>query len=97
MNQTQATVEEIIKNNKVVIFSQPDSPYCEKAKKLLAQLNVQFFDVELPPKDVQQYLQEKTGQHDFPNIFINEQHIGGYNDLENLSRTEELPKLLNKS
>lgn len=47
--------------------------------------------------DVQQYLQEKTGQHDFPNIFINEQHIGGYNDLENLSRTEELPKLLNKS
>jgi hypothetical protein len=25
MSQTQATVEEIIKNNKVVIFSQPDS------------------------------------------------------------------------
>lgn len=43
---------------------------------------------------IQQYLQEKTGQRTVPNIFINEQHIGGCDDLMKLNGSGELKKLL---
>lgn len=41
---------------------------------------------------IQAALEEMTGQHTVPNIFINKRHIGGNSDL--MRRRAELPKLL---
>jgi glutaredoxin 3 len=45
--------------------------------------------------DIQNALQELTGQRTVPNIFINHQHIGGNSDLQ--SRKAELPRLLSEA
>jgi glutaredoxin 3 len=43
---------------------------------------------------IQQYLAEKTGQRTVPNIFINQKHIGGCDDLLAAKANGSLQKLL---
>ncbi|KAI8143563.1 thioredoxin-like protein [Fennellomyces sp. T-0311] len=91
-------VEDAIKNNKVAVFSKSYCPYCARAKKLLQDLGVEFFVIELD-KDangaaIQDYLHKKTGQRTVPNIFIKEQHIGGCDDLFAAKSSGKLDQLL---
>lgn len=43
---------------------------------------------------IQDYLQQKTGQRTVPNIFINQKHIGGCDDLLSAERSGSLQKAL---
>ncbi|KAI7890530.1 glutaredoxin-1 [Mucor mucedo] len=98
MAQVQELVEKIIESNKVVVFSKSYCPYCVKAKAVLKEFGVEFFVMELDKESngsaVQQYLAEKTGQRTVPNIFINQQHIGGCDDLLAAKANGSLKKLL---
>ncbi|KAG2203369.1 hypothetical protein INT47_010067 [Mucor saturninus] len=98
MAQVQELVEKIIESNKVVVFSKSYCPYCVKAKAVLKEFGVEFFVMELDKENngsaVQQYLAEKTGQRTVPNIFINQQHIGGCDDLLAAKANGSLKKLL---
>lgn len=72
--------------------------YCVKAKAVLQEFGVEFFVMELDKEKngsaIQQYLAEKTGQRTVPNIFINQQHIGGCDDLLATKANGSLKKLL---
>ncbi|KAI9468462.1 MAG: thioredoxin-like protein [Benjaminiella poitrasii] len=98
MAQVQEIVEEIIKNNKIAVFSKSYCPYCKRAKDLLKNMNAQFFAIELDTEAngaaIQQYLAEMTGQRTVPNIFINEKHIGGCDDLFTANTNGSLKRLL---
>ncbi|KAI8364074.1 thioredoxin-like protein [Blakeslea trispora] len=98
MSKIEQLVEEIINSNKIAVFSKSYCPYCQKAKRLLQELDYEFFAIELDTKDegaaIQQYLQDKTGQRTVPNIFINQQHIGGCDDLFSAKSSGKLQKLL---
>ncbi|KAI9490432.1 glutaredoxin-1 [Zychaea mexicana] len=98
MATVEQFVEDLIKNNKVVMFSKSYCPFCERAKKLLQKLGQDFFAMELD-KDangaaIQDYLQKKTGQRTVPNVFINEEHIGGCDDLFAAESSGKLKQLL---
>ncbi|KAI8882637.1 glutaredoxin-1 [Backusella circina FSU 941] len=98
MSAVANIVEEIIKNNKVAVFSKSYCPYCTKAKKLLKDLNANAFVIELDVEKngaaIQQYLLQKTGQRTVPNIFIDEKHIGGCSELMDVNARGELKALL---
>ncbi|OBZ83914.1 Glutaredoxin-1 [Choanephora cucurbitarum] len=98
MSKIQQVVEEIINNNKIAVFSKSYCPYCQKAKKLLQDLGYEFFAIELDNESdgaaIQQYLQEKTGQRTVPNIFVNQQHVGGCDDLFAAKSSGKLQKLV---
>ncbi|KAI9260254.1 glutaredoxin [Sporodiniella umbellata] len=85
MAEVQQIVEKIISENKVAVFSKSYCPYCTKAKEALTKLGLTFFSIELDKEangsEIQAYLQQKTGQRTVPNIFVNEDHIGGCDDL----------------
>ncbi|KAH8553074.1 thioredoxin-like protein [Umbelopsis sp. PMI_123] len=93
----QQKVEDIINNNKVAIFSKSYCPYCRRAKEALKGL-AEYFSIELDQVEdgaaIQEYLSQKTGQRTVPNIFINQKHIGGSDDLLSLKASGELQKLL---
>jgi glutaredoxin 3 len=80
------------------VFSKSYCPYCIKAKQLLSSLGVPFQLFELDQREdgpsIQQYLAQKTGQRTVPSIFIDQQHVGGCDDLFQLHRQGELKKLL---
>jgi glutaredoxin 3 len=71
--------------------------YCRRAKETLKALT-EFFVIELDQVEdgdaIQEYLAKKTGQRTVPNIFINQQHIGGCDDLLQAKASGKLQKLL---
>ncbi|KAI0660517.1 glutaredoxin [Cubamyces menziesii] len=93
-------VENTIADNKIAIFSKSYCPYCRRAKALLTS---KFPDVptkilELDQMDdgseIQDYLQEKTGQRTVPNIFINQKHVGGCDAVVALDSSGKLNALV---
>lgn len=84
----------------LVVFSKSYCPYCQNTKRILDGLNAKYKAIELNQEsdgtDIQNALQELTGQRTVPNIFINKKHIGGNSDLEKL-KGKELEALLKEA
>jgi glutaredoxin 3 len=80
----------------IEIFTSPLCGYCHAAKRLLASKDVSFVetDVSRDPKLRQDMMARAHGRHTVPQIFINDQHIGGYDDLAALERQGKLDPLL---
>ncbi|KAL9549978.1 hypothetical protein MBANPS3_004946 [Mucor bainieri] len=98
MTNVEQFVEDAIKNNKVVIFTKSTCPYCKKAKTLLEGYNIKYENIELDNhpngEAIQEYLAKKTGQKTVPNIFIDQKHIGGSDELTKLEGGGELQGLI---
>lgn len=79
----------------VIIYTSETCPYCVRAKDLLKRKNVEFTEirVDLLPEKRDEMIQ-LTGRRTVPQIFINNQPIGGCDDLYELDRTDKLDKLL---
>ncbi|ORZ00309.1 glutaredoxin [Syncephalastrum racemosum] len=94
-------VKKAIADNNVMIFSKSYCPYCTGAKDLFGDLDVKFNAYELDTRkdgsEIQQALAELTGQKTVPNIFINQNHIGGYSNLDELYRSGKLESLIQKA
>lgn len=81
---------------KIVMYCTEVCPYCVRAEQLLNRKGVT--DIEKIRIDLQPELRiamvEKTGRRTVPQIFIDEQHIGGYDDLAALDQAGGLTPLL---
>lgn len=79
----------------VKIYTWTVCPYCDRAKALLKAKGVDYQEINLDGKDEElKALREKTGLRTVPQIFINEELIGGYTDLADLEASGELDKKL---
>ncbi|MFZ8864445.1 MAG: glutaredoxin 3 [Rickettsiales bacterium] len=82
----------------ILIYKTPICPYCTKAKALLAQKNVleQITEIDISTKaELKQEMYEKSGgRMTVPQIFINDTHIGGFDDLYALDKAGKLDELL---
>ncbi|KAI8866938.1 glutaredoxin [Ramicandelaber brevisporus] len=78
-------VDQLITENTIAIFSKTTCGYCARAKKALSERKQTYKSVELDEVDdgeaIQEYLLEKTKQWTVPNVFINQKHVGGCDDL----------------
>ncbi len=80
---------------KIQIYTQSRCPFCVCAKELFGRRNVNFDEINLDDKPLERKaLQEKTGMRTVPQIFINDQLIGGYMELAELESSGELCELL---
>jgi glutaredoxin 3 len=79
----------------VLMYTTPWCGYCSAARELLRSKNVDFeeIDVSMDSK-LRAEMIEKTNRTSVPQIFINEQHIGGYSDMAELEQKDELQSLL---
>ncbi|KAJ3390020.1 hypothetical protein HDU92_000689 [Lobulomyces angularis] len=91
-------VDNLVLNDKIVLFSKSYCGYCRSSKKLLNELNLKFTTIELDNRsdgqDIQTYLFSKTQQTSVPNIFIGGNHIGGNDKLHKIFESGELKKIL---
>lgn len=80
---------------KVVIYSKGNCPYCRLAKELLTQRNVAYEEIHIDnDADKQAEMIRLSGRRTVPQIFINDQPIGGYDDLAALAKSGKLDGLL---
>ena len=81
---------------KVVMYSTAFCPYCVMAERMLRARGVTEIEkirVDLEPARRAEMI-EKTGRRTVPQIFVGETHVGGYDDLAKLDRSDGLMKLL---
>ena len=79
----------------VKILTSPSCSYCHAAKNLLQQQGIAYQEVDLIKDGEQaQQLLTQSGQRTVPQIFINEQSIGGFTELTKLINDTELDSAL---
>jgi glutaredoxin 3 len=81
---------------KILIYTKSYCPYCDYAKDLLTNKNLSYteVDVEHDEKELQTMLSKSNGLRTVPQIFINDKHIGGFDNLSALNKSGELDQLI---
>jgi glutaredoxin 3 len=80
---------------KVVMYTTMICPYCLRAKHLLQGKGVEFEDIRIDDDpDQMQTMMERSRRHTVPQIFIDDYHVGGFDDLASLEARGELDRLL---
>lgn len=79
----------------VVMYTSAYCPYCMNAERLLANkgVTVNKIRVDLEPEQ-RVIMMEKTGRRTVPQIYIDDRHIGGFDDLRALDLAGGLDPLL---
>jgi len=80
----------------VELYTTMYCPYCSRARVLLQRKGVAYVDIDIAeePARRDEMIRRAQGRRTVPQIFINGEHIGGYDDLAALDRAGELdPKL----
>ena len=80
----------------VEIYIWSRCPFCIRAKALLNEKGVEFKEYVIDGDEDQrdQMAQRANGRRSLPQIFINDRHIGGCDDLYALEMDGELDSLL---
>lgn len=81
---------------KIEMYVSNTCPYCVKAKALLTKKGVKWveYNIQEDPSKAEEVLKRSGGKKTVPQIFINDKHIGGYDELYALDTKGELDSLL---
>ncbi len=76
--------------SQITIVTSPGCPYCHAAKSLLQKQGMAYQEVDLLKNNEEgQQLMIQSGRRTVPQIFINDQAIGGYTELSQLLKNQE--------
>jgi len=81
---------------KVTIYTGPLCNYCEAAKRLLSRNNANYDEIDISKVDgaMDEMIKKANGKRTIPQIFFEDQHIGGYDDVRALEKENKLQNLL---
>lgn len=80
---------------KIIIYTKEVCPYCNKAKALLQRKNAQYQEIKVDSDEIKQEMIKKAnGRMTVPQIFINDIHIGGCDDLYAMEAEGKLDEIL---
>lgn len=80
----------------VTIYTTKVCPYCVRAKQLLERKGVEFQEISAEDEAVREAMVQKAGgRRTVPQIFINNHHVGGCDDLYALDKAGKLDSMLN--
>jgi glutaredoxin 3 len=81
---------------RVEIYTKFMCPYCARAKKLLESKGVEYqeYEISMGGEKRDEMLSRANGRTTVPQIFIDERHVGGSDDLAELERNGQLDPLL---
>ena len=79
----------------VVVYSTLLCPYCHRAKALLRKKGIQFTEIDVGmDREKREEMEARAHRHTVPQIFVDDQHIGGCDDLHALDAEGKLDLLL---
>ena len=83
---------------KIDIYTSPLCGFCTVARNLLIKKGVDFdeYDVVKEPSLKPVMIERANGSKTVPQIFINQQHIGGWEQLSGLDQNGKLDEILSR-
>ena len=80
----------------VIVYMGPMCSYCDAAKRLLARNNITYKEINIALEEgkMDEMLKKSNGRRTIPQIFFDDYHVGGYEELRALEKEKKLPSLL---
>lgn len=81
----------------VVIYSTGMCPYCVRARQLLERKGVRYTEYRVDEQShLRHEMESKSKRRSVPQIFIDDLHVGGFDELVQLDRSGKLEALLQR-
>lgn len=76
----------------ITVYSGPMCGFCDAAKRLLVRNNLTYTEIDISLKDDlrEEMTKKANGRRTIPQIFFNDEHIGGYQELRELEKSGKL-------
>ena len=82
----------------MIIYSKDNCPYCDWAKQLLEAKKIDYSEIRVDRDNAKlEEMVRLSGRRTVPQIFINDEAVGGYDDLSALAKAGRLDQMLNQS
>ena len=80
----------------ITIYTGPYCNYCDAAKRLLTRNNAQFKEINIAIVNgaKEEMILKTNGKKTIPQIFFDDKHIGGYDEVRALEKENKLKDLL---
>ena len=80
----------------VTVYMGPRCNFCDAAKRLLTRNNIPYKEINIALDEVkkEEMLKKSNGKRTIPQIFIEDYHVGGYEELRALEKKGELDNLI---
>ena len=81
---------------RITMYTGPFCNYCEAAKRLLARNNATYNEIDISKVDgaMDEMIKKANGRRTIPQIFFDEEHIGGYDEVRALEKANKLQDIL---
>ena len=82
---------------KIIMYTGPLCNFCDAAKRLLTRNNATFEEINIASKEglMEEMIKKANGKRTVPQIFVDEYHVGGYQELRELEKQNKLQELIN--
>ena len=80
----------------ITIYTGPMCNYCDAAKRLLIRNNAKYKEINIAAVEgaMDEMIKKANGKRTIPQIFFDDQHIGGYDEDRALEKENKLKDLL---
>tara|TARA_X000001036_G_C20332800_1_gene665229 strand:- start:383 stop:637 length:255 start_codon:yes stop_codon:yes gene_type:complete len=80
----------------IIMYTGPMCNFCEAAKRLFSRNNIKYKEIDISTKDGlrDEMIEKSNGKRTIPQIFFDEKHIGGYVELRELEKNNQLLDLI---
>tara|TARA_B100000945_G_C20275802_1_gene546190 strand:- start:680 stop:934 length:255 start_codon:yes stop_codon:yes gene_type:complete len=80
----------------IIIYTGPMCNFCEAAKRLFARNNISYQEIDISTEVGlrDEMIKKSNGKRTIPQIFFNENHVGGYQELRALEKEGKLLNLI---
>ena len=80
----------------IVMYTGPSCNFCDAAKRLLERKNAVFTEINIASKEglMDEMIRKANGKRTIPQIFIDDNHVGGYQELRALEKENKLKGLI---
>ena len=80
----------------ITVYSDPMCNFCDAAKRLLSRNNLNYNEIDISTKEGlrDEMTKKANGRRTIPQIFFDDKHIGGYQELRELEKNGSLLDLV---
>ncbi|MEE4305028.1 MAG: glutaredoxin 3 [Wenzhouxiangella sp.] len=77
------------------MYTKPTCPFCTAAARLFQNKGVNFTEIDIAAEpERRDEMIERSGRRTVPQIFIGDEHVGGFDDLDALDQEGALDRML---
>ena len=80
----------------IIMYTGPLCNFCEAAKRLFTRNNIKYQEIDISSKEglMEEMIKKSNGKKTIPQIFFDDQHIGGYDEVRALEKANKLKEMI---